>query len=307
MPIFHRTAHVGQGAADVGPPRLLVATMAAVGSLWLSVPAHAETAQYYSASVGGLRVGMGEERFGASSKESAPVAQSLNGSDWAASAGTSDADGGTATVSTLIASPATASPTYVDSLQAEALITYDFTLEGPAVAARIPVLLTASGAISARLDVGYARALLQFGDYVDSVNAIYSIDSVALNTMPDDTDHLLFVNDVFWLTPGNQLSVSMDAFSRVSSPGIANGKVARSSAWVDPVFTILGDYGGDYQFVGLPASAIGQLSPVPDPSTGMMMAAGLGLLGSWIRRRRIMAAEATSTPVDRKSLARMPF
>ena len=287
---FHRAARKGQATPRLCTGRLLAFAMATACSLCLSTPVRADNAQYYSASVSGLRVGQGEDRFGASSEKTAPVAQAISGTDWAAAAGASDADGGTVTASTVIASPAVAYPTYIDSLQAQALITYDFTLEGPATTSRIPVLLTGSGAISANLDFGYASALLQFGDYVDSIDAIYSIDSIALNATPEDTDHVLSVDDVFWLTPGSPLSLSMEAFARVSYPGIANGKVAKSSASVDPVFTVLGDYADDYRFVGLPNSAIGQLSPVPNPATWMMMAAGLGVLRCCKRsRRRTMA------------------
>ena len=187
---------------------------------------------------------------------------------------------------TSIASPPSETPSYIDSLQAFATLRYAFVLDGPATTSKIPVLLTGAGLVFSSGDgygvYGYASLLFEFSAYADGVLVDYSIDTLGPLTGPVGVGHSFSVNQIYDLTPGATLTLTLQANSRVRYPGIADGKFAVSGATVDPIFTVLGGYSDSYHFVGLPASAIG---PVPEPSSWLMMVAGFGVIGSWTRRR----------------------
>lgn len=262
--------------------RLIATVIIAATTLAASGVVSAETSQYYSGAVGGLRAGMEDTgHFGSVSEDKMSVYESIHGSYWGANASATDAGGGTVKVRTSIASPPSETPSYIDSLQALASLRYAFVLDGPATTSKIPVLLTGAGSVFYSHD-GYAALLFEFSAYADGVLVDYSIDTLGPLTSPVGVSHSFSVNQIYDLTPGATLTLTLQANSRVRYPGIADGQFAVSGATVDPIFTVLGGYSDSYYFVGLPASAIG---PVPEPSSWLMMVAGFGVIGSWTRRR----------------------
>ncbi len=282
---FRGTAPIGQNAFRSHRKARLAFGLAIAGSIILTAPVRAQTEQYYTAGVSGLRVGLGTDQFGVSDTKSVPVSQSLMGTDWAATASSNTLNGGTVTASTLIASPSTSIPTYIDTLQAHAQLVYYFTLEGPTTTAKVPIRLQGSGTIFSDINYGFASATLQFGSSA-APTATYTIDSVTQHTTANDPVRTFSVDDIFYVTPGDRLGLVLDAFARVRYPGIANGKISQSTASVDPTFTILGGAANLYHFVGLPASAIGQGSAVPEPATWSMLIGGFGMVGAVMRRRQ---------------------
>ncbi|MEO6280645.1 PEPxxWA-CTERM sorting domain-containing protein [Roseateles sp.] len=263
--------------------KLAALALAVLGSIVASGTANAETTQIFSASVGGVRVGEGTDHFGSSRSESFPVDEAMGGTYWRTEASSNDIGGGLVSVRTAITSPPSATPTYIQSLQAHAQLSYKFILDGPSTTENIPILLNGAGGVSANLNYGNAFASLQLGGS-GQLYANYSLDAILLNNGSEVSSHSFRVHDIYYITPGTTLVLSMEAFSSVSYPGINNGKSEATFASVDPTLTILGGFGETYHFVGLPESAIG--SPVPEPTTWLTMLAGLGVTGALMRRRR---------------------
>lgn len=278
MPLHHST----EQTKIHGTLRCLVFTLLAAGSLMASASASAlQPPQFYEAGVGGSVYGGDGGHFGSSDSGASPVGESSVGAYWEARALASEIAGGTVSVKTSINSPPSADPSFVHDLTATAGLAYRFTLDGPLTDSKIPVLFLASGAIFADLNTGTANEVLTLGSFEDGSLANYSLN--AADFPGEQGTHSFSVHEIYYITPGSALLLNMSVYSKVTYPGIADGKSNSSYAAVDPTFTILGGYADSYHFVGLPESAI---APVPEPASWILLVGGFGVMGALARRRR---------------------
>lgn len=250
----------------------------------LCAPAFAQTsyAPYYSTSASGARAGVNAGGFHAPDMfGNAPVSSSLSGTDWGISAVADNTNGGNATASVLLTRPPVGQQTYISELYASAHLRFTFTIEGPDPDVSIPVFFNAAASGAVPEGAGYAS--MELGFYHDGETLYRYTQLQGAPNQPTGFELHEFVN----LQPGHTYSIYMQANASAFENRLGpDGSVASASASVDPTFTILGDLAQLYHFTGLPDSAIGHASAVPEPASWAMMVGGFGLVGSAMRRRQ---------------------
>ena len=270
-------------------------------SLCLGAPALATvpgTGRLYIADVGGSREGVfaGSFSTGPIDLSPSPSSTALSGTNWYVSASADDSAGGTVSTSAQLVAPHIGDDTYVSKLLATAGLRYAFTIEGPDPDALIPVLLTAAGSVTVSSGGGAGAVSLGFTD--DSQSFVNEYASLAYGPAKSAG---FSVAEIFYLHPDHlyHLLLNSEAQTNVHYIDASDG-VAWASASVDPTFQIQGGFAGLYHFVGLPESSIGGPpgSAVPEPATWALYIAGLGWVGSAMRRRRRPSlASPCATPV----------
>jgi PEP-CTERM motif len=106
--------------------------------------------------------------------------------------------------------------------------------------------------------------------------------------MPEGREITIFsFNELLNVKPDDDIVVKMFASSSSYAYPISGVDRLASGVLLDPVFEIAPEDASRYTLTGLPlGSDTAPVAPVPEPGTWAMMAAGFGLLGSMMRRRR---------------------
>jgi hypothetical protein len=189
-------------------------------------------------------------------------------------------------------------------------ITYSIEFFGPT--STVPVLVNASvGSMTSALPTGYASLLGQANFSVTDPSGFVAMsDGVSLNsntvggggsatslvvqnalsvsnstvTFSSGSGYDALINDAhIWnAQTGVLYTVALAANVQMSLSGLLGGGTLSATSYADPTFQIASGYTG--YSIAL-SSGIGNLAPVPEPSTYALMVAGLGLLGVVARRR----------------------
>jgi hypothetical protein len=184
------------------------------------------------------------------------------------------------------------SPPYVDTaayINADLynFITYDYEIVGPANDS-VPITLTYNlSTFASGYDAG------AFASIEAQSNAGFAM-SACSSTLIDDCGVVKSSVDVgsVNLTVGSNLAYSIELYSQVSAYYNGVGVPSSAQAFADPVITI--DEPG-YTLELSPGVGNGLVSAAPEPSSWLLMIAGVGLAGPMLRRRVIV--DPLSRPV----------
>jgi hypothetical protein len=216
-----------------------------------------------------------------------PAQYGQTATTWQVGTSASPAHGGTASSNVDLApiNPSSSNG-YAQSLLAQSTVFYYITLSGSANDPLVPVDIKALGSIS-WTQYGAATAGFRFQDYTNSSN----LQMLNPNINQNDTLDRQAGNDTFSvdstveLRPSDTYVVTVYTNASADARNIFSANYAEVSAFVDPTFTVVGDYASRWTISGVPFAT----SAVPEPSTWAMMMLGFAGIGCMAYRRRKMS------------------
>ncbi len=203
------------------------------------------------------------------------VQAQVGGSNGGAAASATPLLGGAASASVWLSMPEPQDIFHLSLVQATAAITWIFGLEGGQLGDVVPINLRALGSAATLNNAAGAHYFFAFSESDPSTNTAKTfVHEEGSSPIPSwSNGQSSFVTDMdVALTVGHTFTIQMiaSASSDLSNFAISQGNtVTSTSAYVsvDPILTILGDNADRYHFVGLPDSAIGSATQVPEPSS----------------------------------------
>ena len=266
-------------------PRRALAAAAALSAI-IAGPA---AATEYIAQISGVLIsGTGVQSSfadGSLVPQTDPAQYGQTATTWQVGTSASPANGGTVSSNVDLApiNPSS-SNAYAQSVLAQSTVFYYITLVGSANDAFVPVDIKALGSIS-WTENGAATAGFRFQDYTNSSNLQMLNPNINQNDPGKDR---LAGNDTFSLDtivelrPSDTYVVTVYTNASADARNIFSANYAEVSAFVDPTFTVVGEYASQWTISGVPFAA----SAAPEPSTWAMMILGFAGIGFMAYRRK---------------------